>query len=60
LKELGLGATPDWTWDEFRIAKVSGGKNQYGYGMRGGGTWALLYRRFALANGAEVLRTARS
>ena len=38
--------TPDWTWDEFlALAKAftKADKNQYGFGMRGGGTWALLY-----------------
>ena len=55
--------TPDWTWDEFLgLAKAftKADKNQYGYGMRGSGTWALLYpSEFAYANGAEVSRTAR-
>ncbi len=50
LKELGLKEpTPDKT-----------DKNQYGYGMRGGGTWALLYpSEFAYANGAEVLKDGK-
>src|SRR5258708_37206416 len=60
LKELGLKEpTPDWTWDEFLgIAKAftKTDKNQYGYGMRGGGAWALLHpSEFAYANGAEAL-----
>src|ERR1041384_43229 len=64
LKELGLKEpTPDWTWDEFlAIAKAftKADKNQYGYGMRGGGTWALLYpSEFAYANGAEVLKDGK-
>src|ERR1700716_3947218 len=64
LKELGLKEpTPDWTWDEFLgIAKAftKADKNQYGYGMRGSGTWALLYpREFASAHGAEVLRDGK-
>src|SRR5579864_1059521 len=60
LKEYGLKApTPDWSWDEFLklaegFTKVD--KNQYGYGMRGAGTWAVLYpSEFAYANGAVVL-----
>ena len=64
LKELGLKEpTPDWTWDEFlAIAKAftKADKNQYGYGMRGGGTWALLYpSEWAYANGAEVLKDGK-
>jgi ABC-type sugar transport system, periplasmic component len=64
LKELGLKEpTPDWTWDEFlALAKgfTKADKNQYGYGMRGGGTWALLYpSEFAYANGAEVLKDGK-
>src|SRR6516165_4449905 len=64
LKELGLKApSPDWTWDEFlSLAKAftRTDKNQYGYGMRGSGTWALLYpSEFAYANGAEVLRDGK-
>jgi multiple sugar transport system substrate-binding protein len=60
LKELGLKEpTPDWTWDEFlAMAKAftKPDKNQYGYGMRGAGTWAVLYpSEFAYANGATVL-----
>ncbi|HEV2550687.1 MAG TPA: sugar ABC transporter substrate-binding protein [Stellaceae bacterium] len=64
LKELGLKEpTPDWTWDEFlRIALAfsKAEKNQYGYGMRGAGTWAVLYpTEFAYANGAEVLNNGK-
>ena len=64
LKELGLKEpTPEWTWDEFlTIAKAftKADKNQYGYGMRGGGTWAVLYpTEFAYANGATVLRDGK-
>src|SRR5262245_9160028 len=64
VKELGLKEpTPDWTWDEFlAIAKglTKTDKNQYGYGMRGSGTWALLYpSEFAYANDAEVLKDGK-
>ena len=64
LKELGLKApTPDWTWDDFlTIAKAftKPDMNQYGYGMRGAGTWAVLYpSEFAYANGAEVLNNGK-
>ncbi len=64
LKELGLKEpTPDWTWDEFlNIAKAftKADKNQYGYGMRGAGTWAVLYpSEFAYANGATVLKDGK-
>src|ERR1041384_8049923 len=64
LKELGLKEpTPDWTWDDFlAIAKAftKTDKNQYGLGMRGAGTWALLYpSEFAYANGAEVLKDGK-
>jgi multiple sugar transport system substrate-binding protein len=64
LKELGLKEpTPDWTWDEFlAIAKAftKTDKNQYGYGMRGAGTWAVLYpSEFAYANGATVLKDGK-
>src|SRR5437764_10960689 len=64
LKELGLKEpTPDWNWDEFLgLAKAftKADKNQYGYGMRGSGTWAVLYpSEFAYANGAEVLKDGK-
>lgn len=61
LKELGLKEpAPDWSWDDFlkiAIAFTKAEQNRYGYGMRGAGTWALLYpSEFAYANGAEVLK----
>jgi multiple sugar transport system substrate-binding protein len=64
LRELGLKEpTPDWTWDEFlAIAKAftKVDKNQYGFGMRGAGTWAVLYpTEFAYANGASVLKDGK-
>ena len=64
LKELALKEpTPDWTWDEFlKLAQAftKADKNQYGYGMRGAGTWAVLYpSEFAYANGAEVLKDGK-
>jgi multiple sugar transport system substrate-binding protein len=64
LKELGLKEpTPDWTWDDFlkiALAFTKADKNQYGYGMRGAGTWAVLYpTEFAYANGAEVLKNGK-
>ena len=64
LKELGLKApAPDWTWDEFlKIAQAftKADKNQYGYGMRGAGTWAVLYpSEFAYANGATVMKDGK-
>jgi multiple sugar transport system substrate-binding protein len=64
LKELGLKEpTPDWTWDEFlkiAIAFTKADGNQYGYGMRGAGTWAVLYpSEFAYANGAQVLKDGK-
>ena len=64
LKELGLKEpTPDWTWDDFlkiATAFTKKDKNQYGYGMRGAGTWAVLYpSEFAYANGATVLKDGK-
>ena len=64
VKELGLKEpTPDWTWDDFlALAKglTKADKNQYGFGMRGSGTWALLYpSEFCYANGAEVLKDGK-
>jgi multiple sugar transport system substrate-binding protein len=64
LRELGLKEpTPDWTWDEFlALAKAftKADKNQYGFGMRGAGTWAVLYpTEFAYANGASVLKDGK-
>src|SRR5215831_17486875 len=63
-KELGLKEPgPDWTWDEFlAMAKAftKADKNQYGFGMRGAGTWAVLYpSEFAYANGATVLKDGK-
>jgi multiple sugar transport system substrate-binding protein len=64
LKEVGLKEpTPDWTWDEFlAMAKAfsKADKNQYGFGMRGAGTWAILYpSEWAYANGATVLKDGK-
>jgi multiple sugar transport system substrate-binding protein len=64
LKELGLKEPkPDWTWEEFlAIAKAftKADRNQYGYGMRGAGTWAVLYpTEYAYANGATVLKDGK-
>jgi len=64
LKELGLKEpTPDWTWDDFlkiAIAFTKKDQNQYGYGMRGAGTWALLYpSEWAYGNGAVVLKDGK-
>ncbi len=60
------GITPpreDWTWDEFRAAAKAFtklDKNQYGFGMRGQGTWAILYAtEFMYANGAQVLKDGK-
>jgi multiple sugar transport system substrate-binding protein len=64
LKEYGLKApTDDWTWDDFlALAKsfTKPDKNQYGFGMRGQGTWAVLYAtEFMYANGAQVLKDGK-
>lgn len=64
LKEYGIKApTPDWTWDDFlrtATAFTKSDKNQYGYGMRGAGTWAVLYpSEFCYANGAVVLENGK-
>jgi multiple sugar transport system substrate-binding protein len=64
LKEYGLPAPKeDWTWDEFlTLAKgfTKPDKNQYGFGMRGQGTWAVLYAtEFMYANGAQVLKDGK-
>jgi multiple sugar transport system substrate-binding protein len=64
LKEYGLKAPKDdWTWDEFlTLAKgfTKPEKNQYGFGMRGQGTWAVLYAtEFMYANGAQVLKDGK-
>lgn len=64
LKEYGLKAPKDdWTFDEFLtlargFAKPE--KNQYGFGMRGQGTWAVLYAtEFMYANGGQVLKDGK-
>jgi multiple sugar transport system substrate-binding protein len=64
LKEYGLKApADDWTWDDFlTLAKgfTKPDKNQYGFGMRGQGTWAVLYAtEFMYANGAQVLKDGK-
>ncbi|HEV8661994.1 MAG TPA: extracellular solute-binding protein [Candidatus Methylomirabilis sp.] len=61
LKEYGLKVpSEDWTWDDF-LALAKGftrvDRNQYGFGMRGQGTWAVLYAtEFMYGNGARVLK----
>ncbi len=58
-KEYGLKLPKeDWTWDEF-LALAKGftkpEKNQYGFGMRGGGNWAVTYAtEFMYGNGAQL------
>ena len=64
LKEYGLKAPKeDWTWDDFLgLAKgfTKADKNQYGFGMRGQGTWAVLYAtEFMYGNGAQVLKDGK-
>jgi multiple sugar transport system substrate-binding protein len=64
LKEYGLNApTFEWTWDDFlTLAKgfTKPDKNQYGFGLRGGGTWAVLYAtEFMYGNGAQVLKDGK-
>jgi multiple sugar transport system substrate-binding protein len=64
IKEYGLKMpTPEWTWDDFlELAKgfTKPEKNQYGFGMRGGGTWAVLYAtEFLYGNGAQVLKDGK-
>ena len=64
LKEYGLKAPKDdWTFDDFlALAKAftKPDKNQYGFGMRGQGTWAVLYAtEFMYANGAQVLKDGK-
>ena len=64
LKEYGLKAPKDdWSFDDFlTLSKgfTKTDKNQYGFGMRGQGTWAVLYAtEFMYANGAQVLRDGR-
>ena len=64
VKEYGL-KTPsfEWTWDDFlTLAKgfTKPEKNQYGFGLRGGGTWAVLYAtEFMYGNGAQVLKDGK-
>ncbi|MBI2002550.1 MAG: sugar ABC transporter substrate-binding protein [candidate division NC10 bacterium] len=63
-KEYGLKIPgPDWTWDDFlTLAKgyTKPDKNQYGFGMRGAGTWAVLYAtEFLYSNGAQVLKDGK-
>lgn len=63
-KEYGLKMpTFDWTTDEFlTLAKgfTKPDKNQYGFGLRGGGTWAVLYAtEFMYGNGAQVLKDGK-
>ncbi|HSD52304.1 MAG TPA: sugar ABC transporter substrate-binding protein [Candidatus Methylomirabilis sp.] len=64
VKEYGLKMpTPNWTWDDFlTLAKgfTKPEKNQYGFGLRGGGTWAVLYAtEFMYGNGAQVLKDGK-
>ncbi|HWT81363.1 MAG TPA: sugar ABC transporter substrate-binding protein, partial [Candidatus Methylomirabilis sp.] len=63
-KEYGLKTpTVDWTWEDFlTLAKgfTKPEKNQYGFGLRGGGTWAVLYAsEFMYGNGAQVLKDGK-
>jgi multiple sugar transport system substrate-binding protein len=63
-KEYGLKIPgPDWTWDDFvTLAKgyAKPEKNQYGFGMRGAGTWAVLYAtEFLYGNGTQVLKDGK-
>jgi multiple sugar transport system substrate-binding protein len=64
LKEYGLRAPKDdWTWDDF-LALARGftkpDRNQYGFGMRGAGTWAVLYAtEFMYGAGAQVLKDGK-
>jgi multiple sugar transport system substrate-binding protein len=64
VKEYGLKMpTFDWTTDDF-LALAKGftkpDKNQYGFGLRGGGTWAVLYAtEFMYGNGAQVLKDGK-
>src|SRR6267378_2425581 len=66
----GMGAVEDLTaraksWKHYADVAPTAWQtvtinNQNGYGMRGGGTWALLYpSEFAYANGAEVLKDGK-
>jgi multiple sugar transport system substrate-binding protein len=63
-KEYGVKPPKDdWTWDEFLAftrAMNRPAKNQYGFGMRGQGTWAVLYAtEFMYAAGAQVLKDGK-
>lgn len=63
-KEYGLKIPgPDWTWDEFlTLARgyTKPDKNQYGFGMRGAGTWAVLYAtEFMYGSGTQVLKDGK-
>ena len=64
VKEYGLKSpTFNWTWDDF-LALAQGftkpEKNQYGFGLRGGGTWAVLYAtELMYGNGAQVLKDGK-
>jgi len=64
VKEYGLKMpTFDWTTDDFlTLAKgfTKPEKNQYGFGLRGGGTWAVLYAtEFMYGSGAQVLKDGK-
>jgi multiple sugar transport system substrate-binding protein len=63
-KEYGVKPpTDDWTFDDFLAytkAMTKADRNQYGFGMRGQGTWAVLYAtEFMYANGAQVLKDGK-
>jgi multiple sugar transport system substrate-binding protein len=63
-REYGLKPPrEDWSWDDFLAftkAFTHADKNQYGFGMRGQGTWAVLYAtEFMYANGAQVLKDGK-
>ncbi|HET7342531.1 MAG TPA: sugar ABC transporter substrate-binding protein [Methylomirabilota bacterium] len=63
-KEYGVRPPrDDWSFDEFLAytrAMTKPDRNQYGFGMRGQGTWAVLYAtEFMYANGAQVLRDGK-
>jgi multiple sugar transport system substrate-binding protein len=60
------GAKPprdDWNWDDFLAftkAMTRPDRNQYGFGMRGQGTWAVLYAtEFMYGNGGQVLKDGK-
>jgi multiple sugar transport system substrate-binding protein len=64
LKDYGLTAPrDDWNFDDFLAftrAYTHPDRNQYGFGMRGQGTWAVLYAtEFMYANGAQVLKDGK-